>query len=229
MNKADILHESAERIEQLERQLAEMADAHSRRHSLQSSMFVQSSACIMVVHSPTGYVTDASERYLQHALFERSWLVGRRCLPPLQVMQSNPMCLARPIACNSDRSESVLCKPEGDQLQPTVHKPQSETTVRLLKQLYSGEIDAMHAIWYCDYMCVKRVRDAERRPSTHLLFIVCVVLLFCLQRRSQFGDGRMMERAIHSWVTEWTEHEDGSRTPLYVVGLVSTSETVCVE
>ena len=194
MNKADILHQSAERIEQLERMLTELTEAHTRRNSLESSIFTHSSACIVVIHVPSGVITDASERYLQHTLMERSWVVGRRFFPPLHLMQANPLYLTRPYPSSPHQGDRVLCKTEDGVLQETVQSPQCEKSLRLLEQLYSGEIDTMCAVW-----------------------------------RSQFGDGRIMEKAVHSWVTEWEEHEDGTRIPLYVIGLVSTSETVCVE
>jgi len=205
MNKADILHQTADmlqqnamHIEQLERQLAELTDSHSRRHSLQSSMLTRSTTCVLVIHVPSGCVTDASERYLQHTHFERSWLVGRRLFPPWQELQSNPLGMTRLFPCTPE-PDRVLCKHAADddgggQLQPTVHQPQSESTIRLMHQLCSGEIDTMFAIW-----------------------------------RGMVGDGHVMEHAGHSWVSEWTEHEDGTRTPLYVTGVASTSETVCVE
>ena len=195
MNKADILHESAERIEKLERMLVELTEATTRRNSLESSMFMHSSACIVVIHVPSGFMTDASERYLQHTLMERSWLVGRRFFPPQHLMSTNPMYLTRPYPSNSHQADRVLCRPGRGALQETQQSPQSEKSVRQLHQLYAGEIDTMCAVW-----------------------------------RSQFGDGRVMEKTVHSWVTEWDEHTDGTpRTPLYVIGLVSTSETVCVE
>ena len=194
MNKADILHQSAERIEQLERMLTELTEAHARRSTLSSSMFTHSSACIVVIHVPSGFVSDASERYLQHTMFERAWVVGRRFFPPYTLMKSNPQYLTRPYPTTASQSDRVLCKPANQPLQETQLKAQSETSVRLLHQLYAGESDTIYALW-----------------------------------RSQFGDGRVWEKAVHSWITEWEEHEDGTRTPLYVVGLVSTSETVCVE
>ena len=188
------MRKRAERIEQLERELAELTDAHSRRHSLQSSMFVQSSACIMLLYVPGGMVTDCSERYLQHTHSERSWIVGRRCFPPRQVLQDNPMCLTQPGHSSRYTDDRVLCKPEGGQLRPTTCKPQSKSTVRLLHQLYSGEVDTVHVVLRC-----------------------------------QHGNGRLMEQTIYGWVTEWEDRPDGSRTPLYCIGLVSTSETVCVD
>ena len=195
MNKADILHQSAERIEQLERMLTELTEAHSRRKSLEWSTFTHSAACVVVIHVPTGYVTDASERYLQHTGFERSWVVGRRFLSARHLIQSDPMCLTRPRPCSPQHDDRVLCKPRSTGvLQATMPKAQSEKTIRLLLQLYDGEIDTMCAVW-----------------------------------RSQFGDGSVMEKTVHSWITEWEEHDDGTRSPLYVIGLVSTSETVCVE
>ena len=195
MNKADILHQSAERIEQLERTLRELMEAHSRRHSLESSMFLHSSACMMVIHIPSGYITDASERYLQHTCNERSWVVGRRFFPPWALMLDDPMYLTRPLPCTKRQADRVLCRPEHSALlQETQQSPQCEKSVRLLIQLCSGEIDTMYAVW-----------------------------------RSQFGHGRVMEKMVHSWVSEWEDHDDGTRTPKYAIGLVSTSETICVD
>ena len=174
MNKADILHQSAERIEQLERQLAELTSAHSRRHSLQSSMFTHSTACIVVIHIPSGCIADVSERYLQHTAVERSWVLGRRFFPTWHTLQSNPMCMTQPVPATTDQSDRVLCRPDGKQLQPTVQKTQSEATIRLMHQLHNGEIDTMCAAWYCYYTYDKRVRDAECRPNTHP-FNLCVL------------------------------------------------------
>ena len=194
MQKADILHHSAERIEQLERMLRQLTEAHARRNALSSAMYTHSSACIVIIHVPSGYVSDASERYLEHSMFERLWVVGRRFFPPWPAIHSNPLHLTRPNTPTPYQADRMLCKPANGPLQETRLVPQSEKSVRLLRELFAGEIDTIYTLW-----------------------------------RSQFGDGRIWERSVHSWVSEWEEHEDGRRTPLYVVGLVSMSETVCLE
>ena len=202
MNKADILHQSAERIEQLERSLQQLTEAHSRRHSLDSAKFIHSAGCLVVLHVPSGYITDVSERYLEHTGNERSWVVGRRFFPSYQQLKANPMSLTRPcnFACYQS-ADRVLCKPEdgtggrgGGTLRPTILMAQCEATVRLWNQLCDGEIDTMCAVW-----------------------------------RSEFGNGRTMEKTVYSWITEWEQHDNGSRTPVNVMCLISTSDTVSVE
>ena len=194
LNKADILHQSADRIEQLQRMIADLKESQSRRGSIQSSMFTHSAACIMVIHVPSGFVADASQRYLEHSMTERSWLVGRRCFPPYEHLVSHPNYLLRPSSTGAHQRDRVLCKPAGGELQETVPRGQSEASLRAMHQLLSGELDTIYTVW-----------------------------------RNQLGDGRVWERSAHSWVAEWDEHADGTRTPLYVIGLISRSETVCVD
>ena len=201
MNKADILHHSAERIEQLERMLADLAGANHRRHSLQSSMFTHSSAAVMVVHVPSGYCVDVSQRYLDHTMMERSWTVGRRFWPPYTHLVAHPTYLLRPSHAHAPiaslhRRDRVLCRPggQGGGLVETLQSAQCEASVQAMRRLFSGESDTIFAVW-----------------------------------RNQLGDGRVWEKGVHSWVTEWEEQADGTRTPLYAIGLVSTSETVRVE
>lgn len=195
-SKAEILHQCAERIEQLERTLNEWTSAHLRRGSVQSSMFLfaHRSACIVVIHVPSGYISDANERYLNHINSERSWTVGRRFFPPSQQVRMDLLSLTRPCHAAFSQTNRVLCKPANGQLQETQQKLQSEKTMRLLHQLYKGETDTIYATW-----------------------------------RGQFGDGRTWEMGAHSWITEWEQHEDGTRSPMFLLGQVNTSETVCVD
>ena len=103
--------------------------------------------------------------------------------------------LNRPLLNQTGR---VLCKAENTdgngELQETTQHAQSEKSLRLLQQLYAGEVDTIYSMW-----------------------------------RGQHGDGRLWEKGVHAWVTEWEEHADGTRTPLYMAGVAHTSKLVCME
>ena len=189
--KADILHESAARIEQLERALQQV----SAVQSLHSSALMHSSVCISAIHVPSGCMLDLSESCLRLTRRERSWAVNRRFLPSLHVVQTNTSCITRPqLHSECKAAERTLCRPAGGALQETRILPQSPASVQLMQQLYAGEVDTICAVW-----------------------------------RSQFGDGRVMEYMAHCWIREWETHDDGTRSPLCLVGLLSTSELVCVD
>ena len=200
--KVDILHRSAERIEQLERRLLELTDGQCRRDTLHSTMLSQSTVCLLSIHAPSGVVVDCSEQYLRQAGFERAWLVGRRFWPSHHSLTASPLSLTRPspATAGGDRSSFntgvVLCKPPGRPLQETRQQPQSERSVRQLQRLYEGVADAMYGVW-----------------------------------RSQLGDGGLHDEALHAWVSDWLDDDgvDGRRGPLYVLRLVNSSETVCVD
>ena len=146
MQKADILYRTAARIQQLEQRVAELTSSRCRRAGLESSHFVHSSSCVVLTYVSSGVIADASERYLQHAGFERSWYVGRRFLPPLAVLAADPLYLTRP---SSDHSNGVLCRrpSDGGVEESRVVDTQYTTTVRLLSQLYSAEVDVIEAVW----------------------------------------------------------------------------------
>ena len=139
-------------------------------------------------------MVDASERYLQTAQLERSWMVGRRIFPPWRLVQADSSCLTRPAHTPTAYYGRLLCRPAHGQLQEQRRCAQSEASVRQLRALYAGEVDAFVAVW-----------------------------------RGQHGDGREVEHTVHSWMADWQHGDDGTRTPLCVVGLLDTSSLVFVD
>ena len=79
---------------------------------------------------------------------------------------------------------------------------------------------------------LQEVRPCEQSPeSLRLLGLTLAGELDAAVSvaRSQFGDGRLMETLVHTWVSDWEQHADGTRTPLYLVSLINTGETVCID
>ena len=139
-------------------------------------------------------MVDVSERYLQTAQLERSWMVDRRIFPPWQLVQANPKYLTRPALTLTAHYGRLLCRPAHGPLQEQRRCAQSEASARQLHQLYAGEVDAFVAVWRC-----------------------------------QHGDGREVEHTVHSWMADWQYDDDGTRTPLCIVGLLDTSSLVFLD
>ena len=91
---------------------------------------------------------DMSERCLQLTRRERSWAVNRRFLPPLHIVQNDASRVSRPQPSSQLRlAERTLCRPAHGGLQETRVLPQSPASVRLMQQLYAGEVDTICAVW----------------------------------------------------------------------------------
>ena len=119
---------------------------HVRRLSLHSSMLVHSPVAVTMVHRPSGLIADASESMLQHTGWQRSQLVGRRMLPPLQTMLSDPMLLTNP-HIEIMRDNRTLVAGEGGRVVSSKQEPQYESSLRLAHQLVTGAKDIIVAVW----------------------------------------------------------------------------------
>ena len=125
--------------------VSQQLDANLGQQSLYSSLFLSASAPIFVIRCDTGYVVDVNSRMLDESGWMRHHLVGRLMSAPYDMLVgSSIVTLERKMRLAPNR---VLVERGDGQWVPAQGQEQYAKSRFLAKQLYTGQVNQIDAVW----------------------------------------------------------------------------------
>ena len=125
--------------------VAQQLDANLGSQSLYASLFLAASAPMFIIRCDTGYITDVNSRLLQESGWMRHHLVGRLMTAPYDLLMCSPLVDLERVMRNA--SNRVLVEGQDGQLVPATKQEQYARSRNLAKQLYTGQVNQIDAVW----------------------------------------------------------------------------------